>query len=195
MTKMEAKREQKRQAILEAARGVFGAEGYIGAGMDRIAELAGVTKQTVYRYFDSKEALFQASLEAQREGRANPYVDALDLEDTREALQRFAEGFLEFHLSEEHLAGVRLLLSEGPTAPELTRAFFAVGPRRTESRLAEFLRERLGLEAPEYAVKIFLGALLAPRMHVLIGLIDPLTPEQRATHAQHLVDLFLKLKP
>ena len=34
--------------------------------MDSIARGAGVTKQTVYRYFSTKEELFQEALEAQR---------------------------------------------------------------------------------------------------------------------------------
>ncbi|MGE4421417.1 MAG: TetR/AcrR family transcriptional regulator [Pseudodesulfovibrio sp.] len=194
MTKMEAKRERNRSAILLAAREVFRSEGYIGAGMDDIARRAGMTKQTVYRYFDSKEALFQASLEVRRADGGNGFLDALSLEDTREALTRFAEGFLEVHMSEDHLASVRLLLSEGPTAPEMTRAYFAVGPRRTEACLAEFLGARLGLDDTEYGVRLLLGGLLSLRMHVLVGLIPTPTPAERAAHARRIVDIFLQPK-
>lgn len=194
MTKMEAKRERNRSVILRAAREVFRSEGYIGAGMDDIARRAGVTKQTVYRYFGSKEALFQASLEVRRADGGSGFLDALSLEDTREALIRFAEGFLEVHMSEDHLASVRLLLSEGPTAPELTRAYFAVGPRRTEACLAEFLRERLGLDDTEYGVRLLLGGLLSLRMHVLVGLIPTPTPAELAAHARRIVSVFLHPK-
>ncbi|OIQ49924.1 putative HTH-type transcriptional regulator TtgW [Pseudodesulfovibrio hydrargyri] len=194
MTKMEAKRERNRSAILRAAREVFRSEGYVGAGMDEIARRAGMTKQTVYRYFDSKEALFQASLEVGREEGGNGFLDALAIEDTREALTRFAEGFLKVHMVEEHLASVRLLLSEGPTAPEMTRAYYAVGPKRTEARLAGFLAERLGLDDPEYGVRLLLGGLLSLRMHVLVGLIPPPTPAELAAHARRIVSVFLQGK-
>lgn len=194
MTKMEVKRERNRAAILEAAREVFRSEGYVGAGMDRIAQLAGVTKQTVYRYFASKEALYQASLAARREDREEEFLDALDLADARQGLTRFAEGFLRVHMAEDHLASVRLLLSEGPTAPEMTRAYYAVGPKRTEARLAGFLRERLGLEDPEYGVRLLLGGLLSLRMHVLVGLVPPPGPEGLAEHARRIVAVFMALR-
>src|SRR5215472_9439496 len=49
---------QKRRAILDAATNVFLEKGYLGASMDEIAALAPVSKQTVYKQFSTKEALF-----------------------------------------------------------------------------------------------------------------------------------------
>src|SRR5580692_10782058 len=49
---------RKRVAILEAATAVFLRDGYLGAGMNEIANLADVSKQTIYKQFTSKEALF-----------------------------------------------------------------------------------------------------------------------------------------
>ena len=83
MKKREQQRERKRRAILQADRETFLADGYLGAGMDRIARRAGVTKQTVYRYFKSKEALFTASLEAEREEDGGRYLKELEREDAR----------------------------------------------------------------------------------------------------------------
>jgi len=54
------KQPAKREAILEAATTAFREEGYETSSMDRIAELASVSKRTVYNHFGSKEALFQA---------------------------------------------------------------------------------------------------------------------------------------
>ena len=51
---------EKRAGVLEAAAKVFLSGGYLGASMDEIADLAGVSKQTVYTYFSNKEALFAA---------------------------------------------------------------------------------------------------------------------------------------
>ncbi len=61
-TKTRKKRDtrQKRETILAGAIQVFIKEGYATASMDRIAEVAGVSKRTVYNHFQSKESLFQA---------------------------------------------------------------------------------------------------------------------------------------
>ena len=52
--------ERKHRAILEAAEELFLRQGFLGTSMDEIASLAGVSKQTVYARFSSKEALFVA---------------------------------------------------------------------------------------------------------------------------------------
>ncbi len=48
----------KRTVILDAATTAFLRKGYLGTSMDEIAELAAVSKQTVYKHFADKERLF-----------------------------------------------------------------------------------------------------------------------------------------
>ncbi|MDC7125202.1 MAG: TetR/AcrR family transcriptional regulator [Spirochaetales bacterium] len=193
MAKIEIIKEQKRNAIINAAIKAFLSEGYIGTSMDVIAHQAGVTKQTVYRYFATKEILFQTALESQRKESQTGLLNSLDLVDTKEALTQFALGFLNLHLSESHLASIRLLVSESPSAPEMTKAFFSLGPQETKKRLTIFFEERFKIEDPEYAMKIFTSSLLSMRMNVLIGLTPPPTQEQIHQHAKRTVSLFLKL--
>ena len=50
--------------ILDAALEVFGAQGFAGARLEDIARHAGVSKGTVYLYFESKDALFRAMVRA-----------------------------------------------------------------------------------------------------------------------------------
>ena len=50
--------QRKRQAILDAATEVFLRDGYLGTNMEEIAALSEVSKQTIYKHFESKEALF-----------------------------------------------------------------------------------------------------------------------------------------
>src|SRR3569833_1534946 len=52
-------RERTRSNIVAAARAEFAARGYAGARMEQIAQRAGVTKELIYHYFRSKEALFE----------------------------------------------------------------------------------------------------------------------------------------
>ena len=48
--------------ILAAATAVFARDGYAGARVEQIAEEAGVNKQRIYAYFESKAGLFRAVL-------------------------------------------------------------------------------------------------------------------------------------
>ena len=49
--------ELKKQAILTAAREVFKSQGVQSTSMDKLAEVAGVSKRTVYNHFKTKEDL------------------------------------------------------------------------------------------------------------------------------------------
>ncbi|PKP69602.1 MAG: TetR family transcriptional regulator [Alphaproteobacteria bacterium HGW-Alphaproteobacteria-4] len=53
---------QNRETILEAALGVFSAQGFRGATLDQIAAAAGLSKPNVLYYFASKEAIHHALL-------------------------------------------------------------------------------------------------------------------------------------
>jgi len=54
----------RKRAVLDSAADEFSRNGYSGADMDRIAEAARVGKGTIYRYYRSKEKLFEAVADA-----------------------------------------------------------------------------------------------------------------------------------
>lgn len=55
-----AETPSRREKLLEAARGEFGAHGVAGARVARIAAAAGVNKQLIFYYFGSKDGLRRA---------------------------------------------------------------------------------------------------------------------------------------
>jgi AcrR family transcriptional regulator len=58
----------RRKAILDSAEREFGALGYAGARIERIAATAGVNKQLVFHYFGSKDGLYVAAVNALFDG-------------------------------------------------------------------------------------------------------------------------------
>jgi len=58
---------ETRRKIIDTAYEVFYKGGFARAGVDAIADTAGITKRTLYYHFDSKDALLAAVLEAQHE--------------------------------------------------------------------------------------------------------------------------------
>ncbi len=61
--KLNTRSEQKYQDIVNAAESVFIKQGFQKASMDRIAEVACVSKRTVYKHFATKDVLFHHILE------------------------------------------------------------------------------------------------------------------------------------
>lgn len=54
------RKEARAPEILEAALACFAQKGFAGTRMDDIARKCGITKGTIYLYFDSKESVFKA---------------------------------------------------------------------------------------------------------------------------------------
>lgn len=191
MSKMKKKKEQKRDSILKAAQEIFLTEGYVQTSMDNIAAKAQVTKQTVYRYFPSKEILFEATVKSCREKPGDNFLDQLDKPDTREALLGFAIEFISAHLSQEHLAIVRLMISENAKAPELTKSFFMIGPSETDKKLDEFFKERIHLKETSHPICMWTSMLLSMRTSVLMGIPSP-TKNEVKEYAEKTTDFFLR---
>ncbi len=82
----------KRKTILEGAIKVFTENGFDTSSMDKIAEIAGVSKRTVYNHFQSKESLFQAIVEdfLRQRDEIKPIEYSKNL-SLKEQLKEFAE--------------------------------------------------------------------------------------------------------
>ena len=93
----EREKEQRREAILDAARKLFWARGYERATMPQIADAAEVAPGTLYLYFPSKEALY-AELLVEGYGRLGERLrEAVQADGSpREQGEALIDGFLGF---------------------------------------------------------------------------------------------------
>lgn len=191
MGKIEQNKEKKRIAIITAAQDVFFNEGYVGASMDSIAVVAGVTKQTVYRYFSSKEVLFDSMLKAFRDESGDKMFDYLNAPDIHDALSGFGFEFIKAHLSKEHLAIVRLIVAEGANAPELLRSFTLVGPSEMAHKLDDFFGRWFQMKNTDFAIRMWTSMLLSMRTDVLMGRKRP-TQKDILEYANSVASFLLK---
>ncbi|MEX2454972.1 MAG: TetR/AcrR family transcriptional regulator [Rhodospirillaceae bacterium] len=179
----------RRRAILSGARAVFLREGYGSAGMDAIADAAGVSKMTVYRYFDSKEALFAGLVEAmcerilERDPAAPP--ESLPPAD---ALTQFARRLLRTVYDPDTLALHRVVLAEVGRFPELGELFYRSGPERNIKALEDYFATtgegpRLDVADPRKAAEEFFELARGYRhLRLLLGIEPP--PDAAAMEAQ-----------
>jgi AcrR family transcriptional regulator len=87
----------KREAILRAALQVFAESGVNGVAVPEIAARAGVGTGTIYRYFDSKDALVNELFREQKQALALRLLDTLDERlEPRQGFRLFWERLLGF---------------------------------------------------------------------------------------------------
>jgi TetR/AcrR family transcriptional repressor of mexJK operon len=135
---------RKRSAILEAAEQVFLRDGYLGANMDELAALSGVSKQTVYAHFGSKEALFVELVESMTRGagdgvHTDDLPDPSSAADLRLALSDYAVRQLTAVLTPRILRLRRLVIGEEVRFPQLARVLWENGPARAVDALGSHI--------------------------------------------------------
>lgn len=198
----ETRTESKHRAILEAATEAFLKSGYLGANMDEIAAISGVSKQTVYAHFGSKESLFVEIAGGMTDDASNAVRDApLEIdrsEDITEYLLNYALRQLTVVLTPRITQLRRLVIGEVSRFPELARVLYERGPSRTMkalARLFEHLTEegRLKADDPARAASAFNWLIMAEPMNraMLLGDAALPTTEELLLHASEGVRVFL----
>lgn len=181
---------QKQATIVQAALNLFLEQGYAATSMDAVADLAGVTKQTVYRYYPSKEDLFTAVMEKIRAEEPPPYVFGNG--DVDSELSNFGGDLLAFHLTPAALGVYKMMLSEGGQE-NLLKPFLKAGPNRVMKSLTEFLQERFPkLEDVAFFAQMFATMVLVPRNRLIMQGKGRITRAEQETHVSKVVNLFLQ---
>ena len=187
------------ERILEAAASVFLEEGFARAKMDEIASRAGITKQTVYARFPSKNALFGA-LASHFSGIVfRPRQIAENAKQSPRAfLIQFAFEVTAVLRDAKSQRLFVVLAAEARAFPDLASATWVEGPGRLRTRLRRFFDEQIALKRmaisnPDFAAEQFLGLLVGPIIGRLIfGRPSYFESEEHAaTYVEAAVDLFL----
>jgi AcrR family transcriptional regulator len=134
----------RRGRMLEAAASVFAAKGFDAASMDDIAFAAGMTKPTLYRYFRSKEKLFEAVfIEALDNLRARIDAEMARHSGATERLDAIIRAIVPTF--REHLASLRTMSGASANAERGKRRIFRERRESIETRLTDVVRQ--GMEA------------------------------------------------
>ncbi|GGN89390.1 transcriptional regulator [Streptomyces albiflavescens] len=169
-----ARAEQKRAAIITAARETFLKEGF-SAGIDLIATNAGVSKVTIYNHFGSKEALFTAviadALDAPLGGSLVAAIDQLaDADDLHKALTDAAQAWVKGVRDNSDVLAMRNLVTrELHRFPDLGAAWQNQAPGRHHPAVAGALQKlvdkgRLAIPDLEVAIIQLYSLMLYPHL-------------------------------
>lgn len=172
--------------VVAAAASHFLRNGYEHSSVEAIAAEAGVSKVTVYSYFPTKIALFEAAV-AQTTAEVFPPLSAeiLDPLQPAEALRAIAGRILVLLRDERVVGAFRLMYASGPSQPAACEAFFRNGPEAVCAQVAAYMLAAaqagaLRIDSPERAADQFV-ALFFGRSHTrqLLGLELDSADEQR----------------
>jgi AcrR family transcriptional regulator len=155
----------KRRQIVEGARRVFLAQGFDAASMGEIARAAGVSKGTLYVYFENKERLFDAIVVEECRAHAEG-IFKFDLADHNvdAVLTRLGIAYAQFLCRPGGPSSVqRTVIAIAERMPEVGRHFYDTGPARGIALLASYLRAQvaagvLAVEDCEIAAAQFMDA-------------------------------------
>jgi AcrR family transcriptional regulator len=189
----------KSRQILDGARKVFLAQGFEGASMNDIAREAGVSKGTLYVYFESKERLFAVIVDEERashvEGIFNFDYNTSDVEGV---LLRIAVAITSFITQPRIISAMRAVMGIAERMPELGEHFYERGPCYSRNRLAEYLDARVAagqLDIPDtqLAAAQFLEMSHAPLVKPMFFMANKgsPTPERIRVVAESAVRVFM----
>ncbi|PYP10125.1 MAG: TetR family transcriptional regulator [Gemmatimonadetes bacterium] len=160
------------EEILTAALEVFADRGFAATKLEDVARRAGVTKGTIYLYFENKEALFKALVRetivpviAQGEAIAQAFTGS-----ARDLFEKLIRDYWRL-VGETSLASIpRLMIAEAGNFPELARFYYEEVVTRGH-RLMSGVLER-GIKAGEFRrVNLAVATKLAmsPLMHAVVA--------------------------
>jgi AcrR family transcriptional regulator len=188
----------KRRQIMDGARTVFLSAGFDGASMNDIARSAGVSKGTLYAYFNSKEELFEAIIRGEYTQAAERLCKFKREGDVREMLTDFGVRLINRMAEPGVLALGRIVIAAAEKFPNVGRAFYEAAPLYGATRLAAELvaLEKAGIlnvPDPERAAWQFVDLCQSYiYKRLLFGVVDRLGPEEIEDAVKAGVEVFLR---
>ncbi|MFD0276697.1 TetR family transcriptional regulator [Kitasatospora sp. NPDC127111] len=163
----ELKKRQTRTLLADTAMGLFAERGFDRVTVAEVAKAAGVSANTVFNYFPTKEDLFfdrqdevvaHLATVVRRRPAGSPAVDAV----RADLLAGLAEGEPTYGLSAEAAVFWRVVAE----SPALRARLLELG-ERSEAALAEALAEESGAEPDDPLPRLLAGALAGAHRAVL----------------------------
>lgn len=193
------KSPEKAAAILEAAGDLFLTEGLAQTSMDAIAAAAGVSKQTVYSHFQSKEDLFRTCVCS----KVDDYeLDASTIDGNTpidDVLRHIGRQYLTLLADKEVIGMFRLMAASAGSFPQIVSIFYESGPVATRRALTE----RLARQVPamdegraEQAASEYLALVRSCCfLELLLGIRDQVPRDEIHAHVEHCIAQLRKLYP
>lgn len=173
-----ARGERRRLELIRIAEDVFLERGYADATMDEVAQRAGASKATLYKFFGTKEGLFAASVH-QHVPTLMPGPEDDPDGHVYDRLIAWGHAVIAMIATPRSVALYRVIVSEVKRAPELGQLFYNSGPAEAERAVAELIRQgvehgELTCDDPRELAVTFVSMVLGNWLRMaLVGILTP----------------------
>lgn len=198
MVNVRSKSESKGQQILTTATKLFTKQGYSATSMDVIAKEAGVSKQTVYSHYGSKDELFAESIKSKCDSYQMIDYMLAETASPTEILLVLAKRFLAMITSKEALAVHKICAFESNAYPQLSELFYQEGPERLTDEVTKLMKKlhddkKLHIVDPKYAAIQFLNLAKGEVwMRIEFNTKKQIEPAEIEDYLESSVDMFVK---
>lgn len=148
------------QTIVDAAVDLFGELGFHATTLDAVAQRARISKLSIYRHFENKEALFSAAISA----RCHQLTPNLRFEEAggsaEEQLTIVARSLFRTLLNPEVINVEAMILADKTNTETLSKLHFEAGPASIISQVETLLEHlhtssRLNVPYPHQSARLF----------------------------------------
>ena len=129
------------QTIVDAACELFLELGFQATTMDKVAQRAKISKLSIYRHFENKEALFSAAIAARCQQFAPQSLFAGAEGSAEDQLLAVGSSLLRLLLSPDVRSVESMILVDKTNQTSLGKLFFEAGPARFISQIEALLRQ------------------------------------------------------
>ena len=131
VTPLKPRSAEKREEVLDIASETFLSKGFDGTSINVMAREAGISKESIYRYFGSKEDLFLAVVERElavyRQGMLET-TSNFEGKSLKDALFTVADSTLRVASNDRTLALRRLIFQMAANGSKVGNHYFTAGP-------------------------------------------------------------------
>jgi len=203
MAHFEEQRWQRRKAerpgeIIDAALECFVAKGFMATRLDEVAKLAGVSKGTLYLYFENKEALFKAVVETlvvPEIERTEQQIQAFD-GSASELISQLVKQWWESVGASQVCGLPKLMIAEAGNFPELASFYVEHVIGRVRRVIAQLISRGIAAGEfkacdPAYAARLLLAPMVFAAIYQHSLLAYDSEPFEVSVYLDNHLDIFL----
>lgn len=187
------------QTIVDVACDLFVDLGFQATTMDKVAQKAKISKLSIYRHFENKEALFSAAIAARCQVFAPQSLFEAVEGSAEDQLLAVGTSLLRLLLSPDVRSVETMIMADKTNQADLSRLFYEAGPARFISQIENLLRQlhaktALNVLDPVQSARLFAALFKGADLLITVPFKPDIADDEEeiVSYCRSAVGLFVK---